>query len=143
MKLVINTCYGGFGLSDKAYEKLIEWGVPVKKYEEQERDPKTGLYDNSNTDRVIYDRKLTPKGEDSLNDLCVDNDFKFMGRYWEIWTREERDNELLIKVVEELGEEANGRCADLEIVEIPDGIIYHIEDYDGIETIHEEHRSWS
>lgn len=41
MKLVINGCYGGFGLSDKAYEKLAEWGVPVRKYEQQERDPQT------------------------------------------------------------------------------------------------------
>lgn len=30
----------------------------------------------------------------------------------------------------------------LEIVEIPDDIDWYIDDYDGIETIHECHRSW-
>ena len=30
----------------------------------------------------------------------------------------------------------------LKIVEIPDDVNWYIEDYDGIETIHEVHRSW-
>lgn len=30
MKIVINDCFGGFGLSEEAYAKLIEWGVPVR-----------------------------------------------------------------------------------------------------------------
>lgn len=29
MKIVINKCHGGFGLSDAAYEKMIEWGIPA------------------------------------------------------------------------------------------------------------------
>ena len=29
MKVVINTRYGGFGLSDAAHQKLIEWGIPA------------------------------------------------------------------------------------------------------------------
>lgn len=42
--IVINKCHGGFGISEEAYKKLIEWGIPVQKYVEQERDPKTGRY---------------------------------------------------------------------------------------------------
>ncbi len=45
MKVVINRCYGGFGLSDLAYKKLIEYGVSVRKYIEEKRNPETGLYD--------------------------------------------------------------------------------------------------
>lgn len=29
MKIVINTCYGGFGLSEAAHKKLTEYGLPV------------------------------------------------------------------------------------------------------------------
>lgn len=48
----------------------------------------------------------------------------------------------LVAVIEELGAKANGRHADLKVVEIPDGIEWEIDEYDGIETIHEIHRSW-
>lgn len=53
-----------------------------------------------------------------------------------------RDDPLLIKVVEELGEFANSSWSRLEVVEIPDGVNWWIDTYDGIETIREVHRSW-
>ncbi len=62
---------------------------------------------------------------------------------WETWISYNRSHPLLIKVCEQLGEKANGRFADLKIVEIPDGIEYEIDEYDGLESIHEKHQSWS
>lgn len=146
MKLVINTCFGGFGLSDEAYEKLIEWGVPVRKYVEQERDETTGLYKDqpANDGEVIFDRELIPPGESAFNDIY----WKFKGktdlnyRYWDTWTRENRTHPLVIRVVEELGDRANSRCAELKIVEIPDGVDYVIQEYDGLEHVAEKHRTW-
>jgi hypothetical protein len=41
-----------------------------------------------------------------------------------------------------MGEEANDQFAKLEIVEIPDGVEWQIDEYDGYESIHEVHRSW-
>lgn len=55
----------------------------------------------------------------------------------------ERDDPLLIQVVEELGEAANGRCAALKIVEIPSDVEWQIEEYDGLEHVAEKHRIWS
>lgn len=54
-----------------------------------------------------------------------------------------RAYEPLVSVVEKLGEHANGVFAKLKIVEIPDHIEWYIDDYDGIENIHETHLSWS
>ena len=127
MKVVINKCFGGFGLSQLAYEKLIEYGIPVREYIEEKRNPETGLYDlNENGDeKDIYTGGSTPN------------------KYWEVWTNGDRTNKLLIKVVEELGKKADGRCAELKIVEIPDDIEFEIEEYDGIEHIAEVHKTWS
>jgi len=54
----------------------------------------------------------------------------------------DRSDPALIQAVEELGEDANGACAELKIVEIPDGVEYSIEEYDGLEHIAEVHNTW-
>ena len=144
-EVVINVCFGGFSLSDEAYEKLIEWGVPVQKYVDQKRDPKTRLYldEPANEGEVIFDRELTPKGEDKFNDIY--HEFKgrsrMSQRYWETWLDDKRDHPLLIKAVKQLKNKANGACADLKIVKIPADIEYTIEEYDGNEHIAEVHQT--
>lgn len=139
MKVVINKCYGGFGLSEKAYEKLIEWGVPVRGYIKEPRNPNTGLYDiriPENEGEIIFDRKLE-------NDSKINKAMESLtGRYWDTWIDKNRSHPLLIKVVEELGEEASSRFSELKVVEIPDGTEYTIEEYDGLEHIAEKHKTW-
>lgn len=117
MKVVINDCFGGFGLSDEACKLCIERGMTCS---EDYRD---------NTDFIFF-----PKGN-------------MFSEYYRINDRDDkkiRTNPIVIRVVEELGEEANGSCADLSIVEIPfdstDG--WYIHEYNGRETIEEYHRSW-
>lgn len=53
-----------------------------------------------------------------------------------------RNDTALVKTVLDLGKKANGRFASLQVIEIPDDVKYEIDDYDGMETIHEVHRSW-
>jgi hypothetical protein len=53
-----------------------------------------------------------------------------------------RDDPILVRVVEELGNKSGGMLARLKVVEIPDRIEYEIEDYDGMEHISEQHRTW-
>ena len=54
----------------------------------------------------------------------------------------ERDDPLLVQVVEELGEAADGDHAKLRIADVPDGIHWYIDEYDGSETVSEAHRTW-
>jgi hypothetical protein len=54
----------------------------------------------------------------------------------------DRTDPLLVQVVEEMGEEADGAHADLKVVEIPDGTKYEIAEYDGREHIAEVHQTW-
>lgn len=56
---------------------------------------------------------------------------------------EYRSNPKLIAAIEKLGtDKSSGMYANIEIVEIPDDIGWYIDIYDGLETIHEQHRSW-
>lgn len=60
-------------------------------------------------------------------------------REWDVC----RDDPLLVQVVQELKEQANGRFARLKVVEIPDDVEWTIDEYDGLEWVAEAHRTWS
>jgi hypothetical protein len=112
-KIILNRCYGGFGLSDEACRLYLD-----KKGVEYKETGKTIL------GHIQY----------SFQD---EDDFKQFS-YYDL----ERDDPILIEVIEELGEAADGFAASLEIAEIPDNIEYTIEEYDGDEWIAEKHRTW-
>ena len=54
-----------------------------------------------------------------------------------------RDDQHLVRVVEELGTEANGHCAELKVVEIPPEVEWKIEKSGGVECVSEAHRTWN
>ena len=85
-KIVINSCFGGFGLSQEAIDMYLKL---------------KGLTDTEN----------------------------FLD-----WTIE-RDDPVLVEVVEKLGEKADTRYSDLVVVELPEGTLYRIDEYDGYESI--------
>lgn len=91
MKVLINSCFGGFGFSDEF----------IKTYHDQ-----TGCLVNS------YDVNFR-----TANDVI--ELFEKMGSEW-----------------------SSDDFAEIKLVEIPDDVEWHISDYDGVETIHENHRSW-
>jgi len=41
-----------------------------------------------------------------------------------------------------MGDKAKGDHAELKVVEIPDDVNYIVEEYDGLEQIAEQHRTW-
>lgn len=53
-----------------------------------------------------------------------------------------RDDPALVQVVEELGEKSSDRHASLHVAEIPEGVSWLIEEYDGLEHVAERHRTW-
>lgn len=122
MKVVINRCYGGFGLSKEAFELLLN----KKGIEFETRPAEFRLKDG--------DLDYYKKGQ-----LGVEEAF-----LWDHSLTENRSDPDLIAVVEELGEEsASGWAAELKIVDIPDDVVYDIHEYDGIEWVAERHRTWS
>jgi hypothetical protein len=116
MKIVINACHGGFGLSDKAIEYYGELkNLGLVKQE--------GKYFNVSG----YDWYVGEINDDNyFSDRSIP-----------------RDDPDLVRVVEELGTETNTRYSELKIVEIPDDVEWDIEEYDGAEWVAEKHRTWS
>ena len=53
-----------------------------------------------------------------------------------------RDDPVLVAIVRELGVDADGDYAALKIVEVPYGVDWTIEEYDGTEWVAEKHRTW-
>lgn len=49
---------------------------------------------------------------------------------------------MLIQVIEDLSSKANEKYAELKVVIIPYDVKYGIDEYDGMESIHEVHRRW-
>jgi hypothetical protein len=109
-KVVINKCYGGFGLSPKADKLYLSklCGVPIDIIEQSGFN-----YYINGIEHPHYSRMLS------------------------------REDPILVEVVEELGDSADANYAKLRIVEIPEDVEYTIEEYDGMEWVAEEHRTWS
>lgn len=116
-KIVINKCYGGFCLSDKAILALAKLG------NKEAKEIKKRYLSKKKCSKVSENSKLFMKNGHGLYDTS-------------------RDDPSLIKVIKELGEEANGKYAELKIVEIPDDINWEIDEYDGWERIAEVHSTW-
>lgn len=139
MKIVVNRCFGGFGLSDKAIEMVMKRkGLNCFRYKQTKYTYSDG--------KAEYTRCETFDGSDlfmhyQTEDLGEKVDELPNETYWYYGNLDRTDADL-VAVVEELGKEADGRFADLEVVDIPDDVKWEIDDYDGIETIHEVHRSW-
>ena len=53
-----------------------------------------------------------------------------------------RNDPILVQVVAELGEKANGLYSQLNIVEIPNDVEWELDEYDGREWVAEKHRRW-
>ena len=139
MKIVINTCYGGFGVSLEGMMRYAEikgirlypeesslgyhtyWTTPpesriptIEGAEFYKLDIEARkAYNKQYTEQTVYDRRIP------------------------------RNDPALVQVVEELGKSASGQCAELTLVEIPDDVEWEIAEYDGNEHVAETHRTWS
>lgn len=145
MKLVINKCYGGFSLSPAGLmDYYARKGKKVFFYDHK-RGPRGGM------DMDTYVRIDEPEKHDSLYFMSFDRDlgdeftrkdFPEDGSY--LGARpDQRDDPDLVATVEALGGKADGNCAKLAVIEIPDDIKWELEEYDGIEWVSEVHRTWS
>jgi hypothetical protein len=113
VKIVINSDYGGFSLSDEA---ILEYGK--RKGLNLVKD------ENTNWSISIFYKDSVAK-ENYFDDREIP-----------------RNDPILVEVVEKLGDAAYGFAANLKIVEIPEDVDWCIEENDGLEWVSEKHRTW-
>jgi len=113
VKIVINSDYGGFSLSDEA---ILEYGK--RKGLNLVKD------ENTNWSISIFYKDSVAK-ENYFDDREIP-----------------RNDPTLVEVVEKLGDAAYGFAANLKTVEIPEDVDWCIEENDGLEWVSEKHRTW-
>ena len=105
VKIAYNTCYGGFGVSKAA----------VLRGRELSKNPLWG--------GLCLKGDVSPNGEELLID------------YSGSFEHNQRNDPILIQVIEELGDKANGSCAEIVIEEVDEGSLYLIDEHDGKEIL--------
>lgn len=136
-KVILNKCYGGFDVSKEAYMLYAKKkGLTLYLYESNFVDRKF-IYKKVNNDDSIFRHYFTKDMGDNVEINNEDYD-----KYCLYLRDEHREDPVLIEVVEELGEKASGRFGNLQVVEIPDDLDYVIDEYDGIETLHQKVQEW-
>ena len=114
-RIVINTQYGGFSLSQQAELRYLELaGIPYTLEPQEDRDTQL-----------------------RLGSKIMINGKEFNSRY-DI----KRNDPALVATVRQLGSEASGDYATLKVVEVPTDVDWYIEEYDGKEWVAEQHRTW-
>jgi hypothetical protein len=137
MKIVINTCFGGYNLSHEAMLAYCDlkdiqvwpekddfywnyWTVP----------PETRVQHKPHEE--FYAMPLAARK--AYNDVYIS----------QIICRSdiERTDPVLVQIVEQLGEAAWGDLSELKVVEVPDDVDWYISEFDGKERVAERHRVW-
>lgn len=125
-KIVYNACFGRYDLSHEAMMRYAEIkGITL--YSRMAYNvPQYFLCPPAEYDRIHAEELVNPVGPDR---------FKRSNEMYFSYSCIARTDPVLVQVVEELGEKANGWFADLQIRELPAGTLYRIDEYDGNESV--------
>ena len=122
VKVAVNRCFGGFGLSDAGYRLLAA---------------RKGLTLYPEVEGSITNYWTTPP--DQRPAVLTGSAWAASQLYDKDLSRTDPD---LIAVIEQLGPAASGEFAKLSVVEVPADARWHIHDSDGLEHVAEDHRTW-
>lgn len=172
MKVVINKCFGGFGVSPDCLWELIRLGykgvevddigdyfgannptfadtAPQREREQLDRARQWWI-EHPKGDHAEFVRGL-PAGwvldyfGNTLYDTVARKVYSYDrgNQFIDGSIHKSRCDSDLIRLIEERGSEwASGKFAKLKVVEVPDGVPWEIDEYNGQESVHETHQVW-
>ena len=127
VRVVYNSCYGGFGLSKEACQRYWD----IKGQSIWFEDGKSGTYFT-----VWFVPPEERPEQKEWSSMSLTERAAFNKQYFKHTWREnnvDRHDPILVQVVEELGDKANGNHAKLCIEEVYGP--YRIDEYDGNESV--------
>jgi hypothetical protein len=138
MKIVINKCFGGFGLSEEAVKRYAELkGIQLHMYYDATSLKVYGPERLRESTMRHWATRPLEADEHGVVEKFPDD------AYWSEYSLD-RTDPALVQTVEALGSPAaSGAHAKLAVVEIPDGVEWELDEYDGVEHVAEKHRTWS
>jgi hypothetical protein len=126
-KVVYNACFGGFGLSREACQRYFD--IKGQKVWIEDHKPKIlGMFDVW----LVPPEERVKKKKSMSSEECLEYNKKYSEQTW-YYMNVDRHDPVLVQVVEELGDKANGEFAKLRIEEVYGP--YRITEYDGNESI--------
>jgi len=136
-KIAYNNCFGGFSISDAGVRRYAEIkGITL--YPEQPDGAYASLMSAVYWTVPPEEREGKYLADDAFNAAPLEAKTASNAFYFKhtINVRDfYRADPVLIQVIEELGDKANGDCAKLAIAEVPAGTKYRIDEYDGNESV--------
>lgn len=130
MKVVINGCYGGFSLSNFAHKELLRRkGKECYFYEWEFNNGYHRIDDDPDKHfSVIISTKDYGKHTNIIEEEHIAPYYRYDENF--------RTDYDLVSMIEEFGsEKCSGRYAELEIIDVPAGTYFRIDEYDGLENI--------
>lgn len=132
-KVVYNAKHGGFSLSKEAVQRYFDIKGQQVWIEDDKECPSLGL-------RTVWlvppDKRVKEKNGGDFYSMSMDERVAYNRAYSEqtwYYDNVSRHDPVLVQVVEELGDKANGEYAKLRIVEVSGP--YRIDEYDGSESV--------
>ena len=126
-KIVYNGCHGGFSVSDAGIMRYAEIkGIALYARKSQFGTTDYYLCPPEEYDRINAEEQAMPV---SPGRFARSNALYFTDRNFE------RNDPVLVQVIEELGDKASGIFAELRIAEVRAGTRYRIDEYNGSESV--------
>jgi hypothetical protein len=137
-KIVVNACYGGFGISAAGMLRYAEIkGITL--YPEPSEFSMMTYY------TVPAEQRTEPLSSEQWQAATTEQRMA----HNDVYSSQTlhcadiaRDDPALVQMVEELGAAAADHFAELRIADVPDDVKWTIEEYDGQEWVAEVHRTW-
>lgn len=152
-KIAVNKCHGGYSFSLKAHKMYADiiwkpiyfftkvynenW-ISYIEVDENCKDNFVWCY-SVPLDKVLEIHEEQSNWRNLTDEQKKESNKKYSDASYDL-SDLPRDDEIIIKIIETLWDEASSRFSKIKIVEIPDDIEWEISEYDWYETLCEKHR---